>query len=753
MSLISFTNVTPDRTPTGSVLTLGSGIRYFYFLFVSPGSFVDIFLSRNMYRNEEYITRLYTPTSSTSLLTTTNVKNVWYPTTFNNGFIGLSTPVGATYINNTLTPNCRITNLIQGAAYYIETRTIYNDVGADFGLYLKSGMGVAPITYTRTETSSIPLPPLPPPPPPPTPTPTVPASPTNLVATSGTYCVSLSWTQSITATFYNIYRCGQFIGKTANTVFYDSHVVSGGHYNYTITAENANGASAQTNAVSIIPIFMFTSVVPDRTPTGISVVGVGVRYFYYLFTPLTSSVDTFMQFNGDANQTAIIGLYETTNPTTNLLNVPTTISNLDSNLIQGVFTLGTAPDPQVTVYGIRFSPIGPYKNTTSIPNCRMNNLKIVTTYIVEVVTISNAADGAYTDIGMYLKNAGSGGVHDGHNVQILYNSTSISRSLPTPYIITYDFSSTNQSNYDTLIYPNLQSFQHAKNVLENIIITSPGARKLGRTNDMLVNFVVEELPSGVLGQSSVAAWKQDSSRSPDFPYEQNISFSSGYFSNGYFTSNAMFNGAQSLNGITNTSLFNVLTHEILHGIGLLFEDSNSTTRDIGWNNFLTNVAENDPWYKGPVVGNSSALASYKENCRNSNLMRIPIEKDYGSGTAKSHWDEGNTPSSSSENRYFSTLYHPAFRLELMTGFLNKDDYLTGLTAGALKDYGYTVNMNSPYIVDYPFNLIPTVNAQSFIENNHTCVCKNNTHVIMESSYHNSMSAPYAGPQYNVVLQF
>ena len=193
---MSFTNLTPDQTPTGTPLPLTSGLRYFYFLFIAPNSFIDLFLSRNRYSNEEYITRLYSNTSDASLLTSTNVRNITFPTTFVTDRIGLSTPAGATYINNTAIPNCRIINLTPGAVYYIESRTIYNDTGVDFGLKILSGVAEnIPLTYLRTEISSIPFPP-PPPPPPPLP-PLIPAIPVGITIKSAAYGVELNWTENL----------------------------------------------------------------------------------------------------------------------------------------------------------------------------------------------------------------------------------------------------------------------------------------------------------------------------------------------------------------------------------------------------------------------------------------------------------------------------------------------------------------------------------------------------------------------------
>lgn len=729
---MSFINLTPDISPSGTPLPLISGLRYFYFSFIASSSFIDLYFSRNQYRNEEYITKLYTSNSSTSLLTTVYVKNIIFPTSFSNGLIGLSTPNGSMYMNNTNIPNCKIVNLIQGNTYFIESRTIYNDLGVDFGIIIKSGLSILPLTYLRTETTSIPFPPIVPPIPLPTPD-GIPPVPIGLTLSNGIYGVILNWNESLTATVYNIYRNGRFIGRTPNLKFIDSYPISGCTYNYSISASNTNGESLQTINVSFTPIFSFTSLIPDRSYDGISFVGVGIRYYYYLFVPLSSTIDVFLHFNGILNQSALIGLYDSTNVNTNMLNNSSTISNLDANMIQGNFTLGSDISPQLFVYGIRFTAVGQYINNTIIPNFKINNLINLNTYILEVASVSNSVDDIYADLGMYLKNS-MGGLFNNYFVQLTFNTTTLTRSIPSPYIIAFNFNSTSTENYSTFVNPNLFAFQHVKNVLENIITTSPNARLSGRTNDMLVNFNVESLPSGVLGQSSLTNWKSDKTRSPDFPFEQEITFNNQYFINGYFTSEASFNGSKTLNSLPNNAFFNTLIHEILHGLGIYYIDYyNTSSYDIGWAPFLTNVIDNNPWYKGP--SSSAALESYKLDCKNNSLLRIPIENNYGQGTANSHWDEGNSPSSSSEKRFFSSIYHPAFKLELMTGFLNKNDYLTGLTAGALKDYGFNVNLLSPYVSQYPFQLIPTsANSFSYTDDKYfSCTCnKKGHHILLET---------------------
>jgi hypothetical protein len=51
------------------------------------------------------------------------------------------------------------------------------------------------------------------------------------------------------------------------------------------------------------------------------------------------------------------------------------------------------------------------------------------------------------------------------------------------------------------------------------------------------------------------------------------------------------------------------------------------------------------------------------------------------------------------------VFHPALPEEIMTGLASDIFYFTKLTAGALVDHGYEVNMNSYNIVAYPQELI------------------------------------------------
>lgn len=686
---MSFTNLTPDVNPDGSRFPVGPqfGIRYFYFTFVATTPSADVFLTRNIYRNEESISRLLLAQSSVSLLTQQNVSNVIFPCVFVNNQITINTPSGLTYKNTTSIPDFKFNNLTIGTTYILETRTIYNDPAMDFGGYVKG----SPLTYIRSSTMQIvPTLPIPLPiPPPPAPVPTTGTPiPTGLVATSGICGVSLTWnpvpTQNIQ---YLIYREGFLLSSSSTPTYMDSQVISGNPYTYTVSSLNAVGESGQSIPMTITPTFSFTCLVPNKTPIG-AIIDSNIRYYYFLFTPITQSIDVLCYNGASSTLKAIIGLYDTTDRTTNHF-VASNLTNLDSNVSFGPKSLGP-----LTVDGIS---VMPNTNTGSFSiNLPPSDLTVpsafIKSYILEIVAYS--PDTFMSDFGVNFK-----------STQLNYNSVSIVRGLPSPYVISYDFTGTSVSNYTDFIYPNMAVFQNVKSVLETIITSTHKARGLNRNNDMLVHFTITDLSGDTLGQSSLDDWKPDMIRSPDFPYEQTITFNSKYFINGYMKNAANFNGASRVNAIPNTNLFNVLLHEMIHGLGLFFK--RSASGDVGWNSFLTD-APNNPWYKGPA--SSSALTSYNTYCKNTALKRIPVEENYGTGTALSHWDNGDTATVSVNRRYFNGVYHPAPSYEIMTGFLGNNEYMTGLTAGFLKDYGYSVNLVCPYVVAHPYSSLMPLSA-------------------------------------------
>ena len=747
---MSFTNLTPDVNPDGSRFQTGTttfGVRYFYFTFIPSSTSISVFLTRNIYRNEEVITRVFTSQSPNSLLTAANVTNVTLPCTFINGQIGLFTPSGSKYQNISNVPNFILNNLIVGNIYILESRTVYNDTGMDFGAIIKNSTNnIVSLTYVQASvvpvtpvfTTPIPLPPpmpgppMPPVPPPVPPIPSpigLPPTPTSLVVISSITGVTLTWNSISNVTSYLIYREGLLLTSSITPSYTDSQVISGNPYNYRVSAVNSVGEGSKSSSISITPVFLFTNLVPNRNPLGATIADSNVRFYYFLFTPITSSVDVFFYNIQSVNKKAIIGIYDTTDSTTNLFTA-SNISQLDSNI-----AFSSQRIDSLTLNGLSVVANGTYLNSGNNPNFRINlplldlttSTAVLKTYILEIASYKNTGENFSPDFGIHFKNVSSDSLST-NPTQLIYNTVNLTRTIPSPYVITYDFTGTSDINYTNFIYPNMFVFQNVKNVLESIITSTHNARAPNTKNDMFVHFSIAQLSGDTLGESSLDKWKVDTTRTPDFTYEQSITFNSNFFTNGYMISPANFNGSTTVNNRPNISLFNILLHEMIHGIGLFYTESyNTSSINVGWAPFLTNISDNTPWYKGPI--GSSALSSYKTYCNSQILERIPVEEHYGPGTAQSHWDEGNAPNIPNDYRYFNGIYHPSLKYELMTGFINKNDYMTGLTSGVLKDYGYNVNLVCPYIVAHPFvNIMPM--AKNNFEISIKCMSMSSEYKIM-----------------------
>jgi len=696
--IMSFTNLTPDVNPDGSRFTMVviSGIRYFYFTFIPTTPSIDVFLKRNIYNNEESITRIFTQQSPISLLTQQNLSNVNPPCVFINGQITINRPSGFTYQNLTTRPDFKLNNLIVGTTYILESRTIYNDPAMDFGAYIKD----SPLTYIKSSTLPItpvvptPLPlPIPPPPVPAPPVPGgFPSTPSGLVATNASWGVSLTWNSTPQTTRYLIYREGLLISSSETPNYIDSQVISGNPYTYAVSSLNSAGESGQSQSRSITPMFSFTCVIPNRTPIGAVIANSNTRYYYFLFTPITPSIEVTCYNGNSSTMKAIVGVYDTTDPSINYL--------IASNLVLGSdVTFGPQTIGSLTIDGLSVKPSTNSKFSITLPLSDLTKpTAVIKTYILEIVSYTSDSNTFTSDFCLSFK-----------STLLNYNSVSLTRGIPSPYVISYDFTGTSDSNYTKYMYPNLSVFQNVKTVLETILTTTTGARGFNRKNDMLVHFTIAELSGDTLGRSSLDKWTADAMRSPDFTYEQSIEFSSKYFTNGYMTNPANFNGSGTVNSIANINLFNILLHEMIHGLGFFY----TTSADVGWNSFLTDIGT-APWYKGPA--SSTSLSSYKTYCKLQTLQRIPVEGNYGVGTALSHWDDGSTPTVPVNKRSFNGVYHPAPKYEVMTGFLGSSEYMTGITAGFLKDYGYSVNLVCPYVVAHPFSVMPSASLRV------KCVC-------------------------------
>jgi hypothetical protein len=109
----------------------------------------------------------------------------------------------------------------------------------------------------------------------------------------------------------------------------------------------------------------------------------------------------------------------------------------------------------------------------------------------------------------------------------------------------------------------------------------------------------------------------------------------------------------------------IVTHEMMHVLGF------GSLWNYGRHTALTDGYE--------YIG-ANALEAYREHLGDPDVQFIPIEDGGGSGTAGAHWDEeilGN---------------------ELMTGYIDPNNYLSKFSVMALADLGYAVTY-----VDYPYD--------------------------------------------------
>ena len=146
-----------------------------------------------------------------------------------------------------------------------------------------------------------------------------------------------------------------------------------------------------------------------------------------------------------------------------------------------------------------------------------------------------------------------------------------------------------------------------------------------------------------------------------------------------------------LNDVEYPILSVVLIHEILHIFGLV---------GLGLYGFIYIRGEYD--IPPNVYTGKHGITQYKnvlrENGMNTdNIVYLPIENDFEAGTVRTHLEEGKDDEHKLEKRYIHDVPYPVITNEIMTGFINKHNYITPITLGILEDLGFTVNYNSIYV--------------------------------------------------------
>lgn len=255
--------------------------------------------------------------------------------------------------------------------------------------------------------------------------------------------------------------------------------------------------------------------------------------------------------------------------------------------------------------------------------------------------------------------------------------------LPVPYAI--------QINYVSQVpSPSIQALlSESTNWIQRLMLHTHGLRlpSVSLDYDMIVDVDMQPMAQGILAGARPTVW--NTAVSPAMPLRQSVTLNSNAIDS--LLSPCI------LNGSTVVKLLPVMIHEMLHGLGIA--SLPSTGDVVGWDMFL------DPthtWYIGHQGDsmNSVAIQAYQAIIGYS-VDRIPVENSFGQGTAYSHWEEGMKDGFVSEIRTYNGVSYPALPNEIMTGIAGTEFYLTEITAGALLDYGYPIDMASDAIGVYP----------------------------------------------------
>ena len=158
------------------------------------------------------------------------------------------------------------------------------------------------------------------------------------------------------------------------------------------------------------------------------------------------------------------------------------------------------------------------------------------------------------------------------------------------------------------------------------------------------------------------------------------------------------NNLINFNGISKELNIVVLLHEILH----IFGYGAGTI----WNSLLGTNINNDFYFNGKnaIYQYNNYLELYNYNTK---LQHVKIEDSGSGGTIGSHIEEGYNlivdPSSNFSQFVLQTRYdlsgniYPCFFQEIMTGWIDANNYFTWISCGVLQDLGFSINYNSEYV--------------------------------------------------------
>lgn len=281
-------------------------------------------------------------------------------------------------------------------------------------------------------------------------------------------------------------------------------------------------------------------------------------------------------------------------------------------------------------------------------------------------------------------------------------SFSFPPQTPHPFKIKYNCYTHTGEPFPFGASENTQRLLHAINesrmFLESIIEATPRRRPCKSDYDIVIDLILytEAWPYGptALGGAAVGETQWNDAEVPSFPTYSIIVLNLNHTSFITIGNEPVF---AILNGASVWSVMPVLIHEMLHCLGIAVSYSNNNH---GWNRLLD---ETGTWYVG-LNGNpetSKAIAEYRLSFGDQ-YHRIPVENSLGPGSALSHFEEGLDDALQTEVRTFDygegPVVHPPLTLDIISTVASEDDYIfSSITAGALADLGYAVNMNNPLL--------------------------------------------------------
>jgi hypothetical protein len=146
-----------------------------------------------------------------------------------------------------------------------------------------------------------------------------------------------------------------------------------------------------------------------------------------------------------------------------------------------------------------------------------------------------------------------------------------------------------------------------------------------------------------------------------------------------------------LNDVEYPILSVVLIHEILHIFGLV---------GLGLYGFIYIRGEHDTppnVYTGKRGVTQYTNVLRENHIKVDNIEYLPIENDFEDGTIRTHLEEGKDGEYNPEKRHINDVHYPVITNEIMTGFINRHNYITPITLGILEDLGFVVNYQSIYV--------------------------------------------------------